>query len=153
METLGLFGYGEAIASRWDASDDLVVIEHDIEITAGVLPSFEQCDKPWCLYAYDHFPAPHTILMDHALGCTRFSASIQKLISVDEFIRPDWAFLPKCKLCNGAGCWKTLDTRINIAMMTHGIEQHVHGKVVHHHGYSSADDWLKSLQDEFDFRN
>jgi hypothetical protein len=153
VEMHGLYGYGEAIASRWDGSSDLVIIEHDNEITVEVMPSFTSCDRLWCVYAYDIFPAPHTFVMDHGLGCTRFSAELQKVVSVEEFIRPDWDFLPKCRRCDGAGCWATLDSRIFIAMMTRGIEQHIHGKIPHHHGYTDVNEWLKSLQDDFEFRN
>ena len=37
VETPGLFGYNEAIASRW-GQDDLIVIEGDKEITCGGYP-------------------------------------------------------------------------------------------------------------------
>lgn len=150
IETKGLYGYNEAIASRWDGSDGLAVIEQDKEITAEVLPSFEQCDRPWCVYHYDIFPMPYTKQTVLGLGCTRYSAEAQKIIAVDDFIRPDYDFWPKCRRCDGKGCWAYLDARIGMALMGKGIEPHIHGKVVHHHEYPSAGKWLEGIAENFE---
>ena len=72
--------YWREISRRWDGTDDLVIIEHDIEVHGQVISSFAACESPWCTFPYEYGPAwpggPHII--DDALGCTRFSAEIQR---------------------------------------------------------------------------
>ena len=134
VETLGLFGYNEAISSRWNGEDDLVVIEGDKEISPGSIQSFERCSKPWCLFTYDNFPAPYTREAKCGLGYAKFTAELQRIVSPSEYLVPDLDWMP-CPDCNGAGCWRYLDSRIAFAIMNHGISPHVHGKVTHHHNY------------------
>jgi hypothetical protein len=134
VPTLGLYGYNEAIASRWDGSADLVVIEADKEITAAVLPTFESCTHRWCSFGYPIFPMPYTRDVTMGLGCTRYSVEAQRIVSVSEFIRPDSPTF-KCPECNGKGCWCGLDGRIATALVAHGSTPHVHGYIEHHHEY------------------
>lgn len=140
VETKGLFGYNKAIESRWTGNTDLVVIEQDKEITADVIPSFDDCNKPWCMYTYFNFPEPYTRECLVGLGCAKFSAELQQLVSPSEFLTGDSDWI-QCPLCNGAGCWQNLDSRIAFAIMNHQIAPHYHGKIAHHHDYPP--DWAK----------
>ena len=89
VQTLGLFGYGEAIASHWTGESDLVVVEADKEINADTLPSFEACDKLWCTSRCKTFPAPHTRMTVNSLSCAKFSAEIQRIVKPSDFICKD----------------------------------------------------------------
>ena len=91
VKTPGLFGYNEAIASRW-GKDDLIVIEGDKEVTAEVIPSFASCDEPWCTYAYYNYPEPYQAYCSVGLGCAKFSVELQR--HPDYGLRPvQWRWL------------------------------------------------------------
>jgi len=41
--------YFEAFRSLWlDATDDLVLVEHDLVLAPGTIAAFEACPEPWC---------------------------------------------------------------------------------------------------------
>jgi hypothetical protein len=140
-----IWDYGKAIASRWTGEDDLVVIEDDKEITAEVLPSFANCGHLWCSYSYLVYPPPYQLMVEIGLGCTRYSAQIQRIVDISEFLCADDTNLPVCKYCAGKGCWNHLDVRIAKAIRNHQdpktsgiIDVHCHGEVLHHHNYSNS---------------
>ena len=137
----GLFGYNEIIASNWKGEEDLLVIEGDKEIHAEVVPSMEACGKDWCIYEYWNFPEPYQRNIIYGLGCTKYSARTQQLISADEFLCPDPPWMWVCPTCNGLGCWRNLDVRIAIQVLNKCISfaPHSHGRINHLHEY--ADDW------------
>ncbi len=140
VDTSGsIFDYNEAVASRWTGKEDLVVIEQDKEITAEVVSAFASCDHFWCSYSYDVFPAPYTKEVTFGLGCSRYSAVVQRLVDPSEFTGPDPDILPQCRHCHGQGCWCYLDSRIAFALWNRMISVEVHGKVNHHHYYPA--DW------------
>jgi hypothetical protein len=140
VETSGLYGYGEAIASRWDGTDDLVVIEQDKEITANVIPEFENCSHDWCSFSYNVYPEPYQRKIDIGLGCVKYSAHVQNMVAPSEFLHKDFDWTP-CPDCGGKGCWRYLDSRIAFALFHKGFKVHVHGHIEHHHTYSA--DWAK----------
>jgi hypothetical protein len=144
VETPGLFGYNEAIASRWTGESDLVVIEGDKEIHADVIPSFQVCDEPWCTFEYDNFPPPYQRSCQVGLGCAKFSADCQILLPTETFTGPDNPIGWKCTDCGGKGCWRYLDTRIALGILSRCIAfaPHVHGRIEHHHEYDP--DWPKN---------
>lgn len=141
VETPGLFGYNEAIASRWGVGD-LVVIEGDKEISSEVIPSFASCDEPWCTFSYYNYPEPYQANCTVGLGCAKFSVALQRQIPTSAFLGPDIPTMV-CRDCDGAGCWRYLDTRIAFAILSRCItfSPHVHGEINHHHEY--PDDWAK----------
>lgn len=143
VETIGLFGYNEAILKRW-GNDDLVVIEGDKVITAGVMPSFAKCPEPWCCYSYYNFPDPWRREVSTGLGCTKYSLEFQRTFHPRDFLfgdHPDW---PPCRDCGGLGCWKNLDVRISRLALTNGVEYHKHGMVDHLHEYKD-NSWMKDM--------
>jgi hypothetical protein len=128
------YAYWRLLKAHWTGVDDLLVIEQDIEITAEVLPSFDDCEEPWCVYEYKQTYKSSVSMLKEALGCTRFSAELQRTVP-----------FPR------AAQWKFLDLAISgeIKMVTFQktgmvfypgmkgasglMASHVHGEVKHHH--------------------
>jgi hypothetical protein len=122
------FRYAREIAARWDGTEDLVTVEHDIEIHEDVIAQFSRCREPWCTFPYLIMPGR---LLDDGLGCARFTADAQRAVPFSELD----AIPASCGRCEGKpGCWAHLDTRIAQAMAAHGVKVHVHGPpgVIHH---------------------
>lgn len=129
------FDYWHAIRDRWDGTQDLVIIEQDIEIHAEVLPSFAACPEPWCTFSYPIFRT--SVDLTIGLGCVRFSAGVQRMVSAEKIAE---GFV-LCATCKGGGCWWHLDSRIaELLKYKAGLRQHVHGTVTHHHDYSDFTD-------------
>src|SRR5512146_1210006 len=151
VETLGLYGYHDAIASMWTGESDLVIIEGDKEITAECLPSFEACDRYWCTYQYDIFPPPYTRTAYNGLGCTKYSARVQQVVDPSEFY-PGANWEP-CRLCGGHGCYRYIDSRINRALERHGhsVWPHIHGTILHHHDYNEK--WYEENKKDWEYYN
>lgn len=128
--------YGEAIAARWAGDHDLVLVEHDNEITAGVLPSFAACPEPWCVYGYEVFAPPWTWRCETGLGCTKFSAGLRR-----QFDFPALVMRGPCAEC---GCmhnsWGVLDYRTALLLGTRfQLSPHVHGTIRHFHPYQATE--------------
>jgi len=134
-----IYAYNRAIANHWNTGEDLIVIEDDKVITADVLPSFAACPGDWCVFAYNTYPEPYTRVIDIGLGCTKFSAKAQTWFGPDKFLVPDDPDWGECPDCEGAGCWRYLDSRIDRNFWDRQIRSHVHGAVNHLHVY--AEDW------------
>lgn len=136
------FAYWEAIAGCWDGSDDLVVIEQDIVIHAGVIPQFLACSGDWCTFGY---PGRDGEWLTDRLGCTRFSAALQRRVLAADFRT---AGLLQVDVPAGAGAWlgwgardsvawPFLDMTISARLRTaHGLQPCVHEPgVEHRHDY------------------
>jgi hypothetical protein len=134
-----IYAYPEAVAFHWNSGEDLVVIEDDKVITSGVLPSFASCDEPWCVYRYMTYPEPYTRWIDIGLGCTKFSAEAQSWFGPEDFLVPDHPDWGRCHDCDGKGCWRFLDSRIDVNFWKRDVRSHIHGDVEHPHPY--PDDW------------
>jgi hypothetical protein len=114
-----VYAYWRVLKENWGI-DDLVLIEHDIEITAEVIPAFTACDKLWCTYGYrprlQGGGLPSNDIWDRSLGCTKLSLELQRLISLgDEPVS-----------------WDNLDHTLYNQIVLH-TGSHVHGVVLHHH--------------------
>jgi hypothetical protein len=123
--------YWQAISERWDGTQDLVVIEHDIVIHDQVIPQFMDCPSPWCTFPYfygpDHDPSR---VMYQALGCAKFSAECQarfpvKHIASSVSARDGVPPVPP---------WHSCDTYITRALIYAGIQTCLHEPWVTHHG-------------------
>lgn len=58
----------------WAAREDVIWVEHDIKIHAGVIPGFEACEFPWCAFAY---PYPYGNSNPYfGTGCARFRGEL-----------------------------------------------------------------------------
>jgi hypothetical protein len=116
-----VYDYWNALSQRWTGEDDLLVIEHDIEITFDTIPSFANCSQPWCTYWYHWCPAMR--VMD-SLGCTRFSAALQKAVP-----------MPAIQVA-----WYEIDAVVSTRLKSLDYSAHVHGEVKHYHEYEHI--WL-----------
>ena len=152
--------YWRAICERWTGEDDLLVVEHDIEIHDQVIPEFEACGEPWCSFAYKLWEPD--VWCYNALGCTKFSAALQREVSTGEIqqIQAQWLapslnaagdveynpeIMPatadaQCR-CGGKGsppCWRHIDMKIADTLEGRGPLQrgpylaHVHTPPVVH---------------------
>lgn len=115
------FGYRDAIAARWTGVEDLLLVEHDIEIHKNVFRSLGSCANPWCVFPYQHMTLDNWL--DRGLGCTRFSANLQMAIPFEEILSSP-APVP--------GSWRHLDGQIAETLEGHGIERCVHHPPVTH---------------------
>jgi hypothetical protein len=127
------FAYWREIRRRWTGEADLVIIEQDIEIGPDTIRSLEECDQPWCCYAYPIFR--RQIRLRVGLGCTKISAAAQRMVSAREIAEG----FELCATCKGQGCWWHLDGRITQLLKHRGLSPHVHGDVTHHHDYHAMD--------------
>ena len=118
--------YYEALKERWTGVEDLVNIEQDNEITAEVIPSLENCNRPWCTYAY---PGPSGFgLLTSSLGCTKWSAALQRRFSF-------WELFPYSRY------WEFLDMQMASTIQSQAnLLPHVHGKIRHFHDYEANGD-------------
>jgi hypothetical protein len=116
----GDFAYWHEIRARWDGTDDLVIVEQDNQISQNVIPGFEACDQPWCLYAYQGWSA--SVMLDQSLGCTRFSAQLQRDVPFRDFSQASVK-------------WDVIDRVISGCLKSREYEPHVHGVIKHHHSY------------------
>lgn len=113
--------YADEMEKRWTGEEDLIIVEQDKEIHASCLPVLMACGEPWCGYAFWQNPEPHTTLVIGGFGVTKFSAEVQRVISVSAFrgetqVGIDRRFNDYIMMAIGKGCC-------------------LHGNVVHHHVY------------------
>jgi hypothetical protein len=126
LDPADLSAYWQLLADAWGEPGDLVVIEHDIGIHAGVVEGFADCRRPWCGHPY---PVGSVLLV--CLGCTRFTAEL-KAAEPDllEVVGQD------ATGAMAARNWRRLDVRILDELHRRGYEQHAHRPpVAHFHRY------------------
>lgn len=141
----GEYAYWQAIAARWDGSRDLVVVEQDIVIHRSVIPQFLDCGEPWCAFGY---PGRGGEMLTDRLGCTRFSAVLQRHVPAVEFEQdgrllqveaPAGAWLTSGPAASLA--WPFLDMTISARLYARGLVPHVHHPgVEHRHDYGRIRD-------------
>jgi hypothetical protein len=128
IDPADMSAYWALLAKVWHEPGDLVIVEHDIGITAEVLPGFASCPEPWCGNPYQ---IDKQVLV--CLGCTRFTA-VLKAAEPDllEAVGEDGSGgLP-------ARDWRRLDVRILDELRRRGYRQHWHEPpVMHYHQYGT----------------
>jgi hypothetical protein len=110
------FAYWEAIKTRWNHDDDLVIVEHDNTFTAEQLRSFGDCPQPWCSFTYDP---------GGGLGFTRFRAALMQPGVIDE-VQRDRFGAPIERVH-----WTGVADRIFVVLSRHRHYPHGHGRVPH----------------------
>lgn len=118
--------YWHAIRERWTGEQDLITVEQDNVITEDTIPSFCMCSEPWCCYSYlgpEWLPMPERRMI-FSLGCTKFSAGLQRAIPHEE-IFGDYA------------AYYLIDERFQRLFRIYGFYPHVHGEVEHLHDYEN----------------
>lgn len=115
--------YWRLLARLWREPGDLLIVEQDVGIRAGVVESLFACREPWC-----GFPYLVAGRVQVCLGCTRFTAALKAA-------EPD--------LLDGVGedgtgglparDWRRLDVRILGHLRERGYRQHEHRPAVKHY--------------------
>lgn len=122
--------YARLLVEAWTWPGDLLIVEHDIGIRAGVVETLTYCTQPWCGFPYQ-IGTQQLV----CLGCTRFSAHLKAtlpdLMSRAAAVGPeqDGGGVP-------AGDWRRLDVRIAHLLEQGGHVRHAHYPAVdHYHTY------------------
>lgn len=128
LDPADMSAYWALLARLWQEPGELIVVEHDIGLHAGVIPGFTACPEPWCGFPY---PLDRGVMLA-CLGCTRFRAELKAaepdLLEVTGEVTGDG--LP-------AKDWRRLDVRLGDELKRRGYVMHVHpGPVRHYHRYS-----------------
>lgn len=120
--------YWRLLAKLWLEPGDLLIVEQDIGIRAGVVEGLAACPQPWC-----GFPTAIGRQLLVCLGCTRFSAALKAA-------EPDLLDAVGQDATGGlpARVWQRLDVRILDHLRARGYQQHEHlPTVAHYHRYPS----------------
>lgn len=126
LDPADMSAYWALLAKRWREPGDLLIVEQDVGIHAGVVEGLAGCPEPWCGNPY---PIGNRLLV--CLGCTRLSARLK----ADE---PD---LMDAVGEDGTGGlpardWRRLDVRVLNELERRGYTQHRHEPpVAHFHKY------------------
>lgn len=119
-------GYWDLLAELWKLPGDLVVVEQDIGLRAGVIEGFDACRRPWCGHPYR---VGSELVV--ALGCTRFTAEL-KAAQPDLLERVGQISEPGMP----AKHWRRLDVRLADQLRRRGYRVHEHEPAVaHYHRY------------------
>lgn len=119
--------YFRLLAGEWSRPGDLVVVEQDVGLAAGVVSGFAPCREPWCGHAY---PVGRRPLI--CLGCTRFTSDLKSA-------EPDlFEVVGRCA-DDGipARHWRRLDVRVDGELRRRGYTPHRHvPDLAHYHKYA-----------------
>lgn len=119
-------GYSRILTEAWAWPGDLMIIEQDIGVHAGVIEALTECRQPWCGFPYT---IGETLLV--CLGCTRFSAHLKATLpnlmaeAAAVGSEHDGGGVP-------AGVWQRMDVRIGALLESHGHNRHEHLPAVDH---------------------
>ncbi len=113
---------------RWVGKWDLMTVEQDNVLDGEMIPSFNACPEPWCVYEYE---GPENMvsrgaadrMLKTSLGMTRFSRQLQLEVPVTEISNKDYF------------SWYLIDYRIAVVLGKKGYSPHIHGTVEHLHDY------------------
>ena len=116
-------------AERWGKVDSLAVIEQDVEIHADVLPGFDRCPEPWCLYPARNY-ATGGGWMKTGIMCNRFRREFMDAVPVEAVE----AIYGCCHRCRGENpkCYAHLDGKTREAGEAAGFQIHIHWPSVGH---------------------
>lgn len=118
--------YWRLLGWAWRQPGDLLIVEQDIGLRAGVVEALAACREPWCGQPY---PIGEQLLV--CLGCTRFTAELKAA-------EPD---LLDAVGGDGSGGmparhWRYLDVKILDHLRRRGYTQHRHEPPLrHYHRY------------------
>lgn len=138
------YAYWRAFSERWTGEDDLLVIEQDIVLNERVIPEFEICSRTWyrnwCVFPYKNFSAalswdgktidhPGSGYLTHNLGCTLFSANLQRFVSIQDML-DNSPYTDSCGKCTKTlRCWCHIDFPVHDGFKAKGMtdeNRHLH---------------------------
>jgi len=130
------YAYWRALMGRWTGEDDLLIVEHDIEIHETVIPQMEACPEPWCTFPYRLWRPDAWCY--NALGCTKFSAALQREVSPEEIseaqamwmvprktpfgteyaseVQAAVGAICQCGVKGHPACWRHMDYKIGVTL-------------------------------------
>jgi hypothetical protein len=125
-----LSAYWQEFRKRWNSKHDLMTVEQDNVITGEVIPSFNACPHPWCVYEYEGPPnmiarGASDCKLRTSLGCTRFSQKLIADVPIEDISARDYF------------AWYLIDYRVACVLGKKGYKPHVHGEVAHLHNYTT----------------
>lgn len=109
--------YYRLLTGLWGGGKSFLVVEHDVEIHADVIPQLEACGEGWCLFPYS---APNGGLFSQSLGCTRFGSQL---------LRAEPEFMVELPVRD----WRRLDCEMYPRLTARGHAPHVHFPPCRHH--------------------
>jgi hypothetical protein len=117
--------YSRILVEAWAEPGDLVIVEHDVGIRAGVIEELQACRQPWCGFPY---PIGEQLIV--CLGCTKFSAHLKAslpglMADAAGIGEEDGGGVP-------AGHWCRMDIRIAACLERLGHNRHRHEPAVDH---------------------
>ena len=113
--------YYTLLGRLWEDGRPFLVIEHDVEIRAGLVDELAACPEVWCAFQY---AGPGGGMLGTSLGCTRFGAAL--LEAEPDLVR-----------VNPTRDWRRLDCELLPALQRRGYAPHFHEPPVkHHHRYN-----------------
>lgn len=119
--------YFNLLATCWAEPGDLLVVEHDMLPTVGVVDEMLACRWPWCASPYE---VANRQRITDGLGCTKFSATLKQLHpSLMQAVG---------EICDDglpAKNWRRLDTRVARMLRARGLMPHLHTDSLHLHDY------------------
>lgn len=122
------YAYWAVIRERWQAAEDLLIIEQDMVFTPAMVDAVITCPQDWCCHGY----LISTTRTTGCLGFTKFSAEVQRLLK-PEILE---SAMRQCTLCHGE-YWH-LDFHITETARVAGFWAHDHGDITHLHEYQPA---------------
>ena len=131
LDPADLTAYARLLVEAWSWDGDLILVEHDIGLHAGVIEALTECRQPWCGFPY---PIGEQLLV--CLGCTRFTAHLKATLpdlmaqAAAVGSEQDGGGVP-------AGDWRRMDVRVGALLEAHGHWRHPHQPAVQHfHDYA-----------------
>lgn len=125
--------YSELLSRLWTEGKTVLLVEHDIQIRAGLVSEAARCSHLWCTWPYAGAgwtdPKANPLLYQ-SLGCTKFDGELMRA-------EPDVLSVASA-LTQGlpAGDWRRMDVSILPTLKERGYEPHRHEPpVLHHHMY------------------
>jgi hypothetical protein len=118
--------YARLLVEVWAEPGDLLIIEHDIGIRAGVIEELLACTQSWCGFPYT---IGEQLLV--CLGCTRFTAHLKASLPG---LMAEAAAIGSEQDGGGvaAGDWRRMDVRIAACLEKLGHQRHPHLPAVDH---------------------
>lgn len=132
------FNYWKELEKHWDEKEDLIIIEHDIEIHDKVIDEFRRCASLWCTFPYDHFHEDKGIrTLTMSLGCTKLTYEARQIARPEDLANQVeiycWACNLGSKIDGFPACWQHLDAKLAAWLEFNDVHPCVHNPPVTHY--------------------
>lgn len=131
------YAYAALVNRLWAEGDDLIIIEHDIEISPSVLIEFGRCPQVWCAHRYPLSANPATPAdapTTFGFGCVRFRGELMR--AWPEAVLE--AIALELHPIHPPGSWPIFDSQLStwLSRPPRSVTPHRHTPdVTHHHDY------------------